>query len=145
MKIKKNLQFIFSLIILLLSCRTAKVTGKNLNKLIIGKWNFVGATDSSGVKYTFRRGGHDYKIVTADIEFKSDMTYKKDYGKNKITICYWKIENDSIFQFGGQLDSLSYDKQFEDLTQVIRKVNANNLILEMRPNLYFNYKRNVPK
>ena len=140
---KKNLKLIITLFFLSISCRSIKIDNKNLNQLIIGKWNFVRATDSTGVKYTYIKEGHEYKIVTSNIEFKSNMTYVKDYGSNNITICNWKIVNDSIFQFGGQLDSPSYDKKFEDLTQIIRKINSNNLILEMRPNLYFHYEKKV--
>ncbi|WP_086028906.1 hypothetical protein [Tenacibaculum holothuriorum] len=142
---KKYLKLIITLIFLSISCRNIKTDNKDLNRLIIGKWNFVRATDSSDVKYTYIRGGHQYKVVTSNIEFKPNKTYIKDYGKNNITICNWQIANDSIFQFGGQLDSLSYDKRFEDLTQVIIKIDTSNLVLKMRPNLYFHYVKKITK
>ncbi|TCI93631.1 hypothetical protein [Tenacibaculum sp. M341] len=142
---KKNLKLIITIIFLSVSCKSFKIDNKKSNRLIIGKWNFVRATDSSGTEYTYIRGDHEYKVVTSNIEFKPDKTYIKDYGKNNITTCNWQIVNDSIFQFGGLLDSLSYDKQFEDSTQVIRKINTNKLVLEMRPNFYFHYEKEVIK
>ena len=141
----KLLRLTSAIFIFVLGCKTIKTKQNTLDEIIIGKWSFIKATDSSGIEFTTVRDGnwgpHMYKVKTANIEFKQNKTFIKNYGNNDLTICNWKIKNDSIFQYGGQFDTISYKKRFEDFTQRIRTLNPNKLILELKPNLFFEYKK----
>ena len=145
----KPLKITFIIILFLFGCKTIKVRQNSLNNLITGKWDFIKAIDSFGIEHNIIRegnwGSHSYKVIGSNVEFKPNNICIRDYGKNNFTICKWKIKNDSMFQYGGQFDSISYNKKFEDFTQKISKLSTDILILELKPNMFFEYKKEKPK